>query len=313
MTREIEDIIKNKAFDELTVDERKRVGELAENEEEYAAMQWFLLAAGASFQATKITASPKVKTRVMEHLTTSANKKGFWLNSVGVFMLPQGKPLYKKPAFQLAIAATFVIGFLFYFNQALPNNELALNNTVPEQNDQTKPLDANPSQSELNNQLESGQVATRFLDSSAQSASDEGLFPSANFSPQANMNESPRLVSEFNDLSQMESEASAEEIQVVDFLKADAALEEKSMLTDEAVSEEINRIEQTKKRNEIIATDNEVSEKDRNKAKAETNSFSFDLTAAAPAGIDNSNEEITPKALHIDKTKELNQLFFIAK
>ena len=31
MTKEVEDIIKNKAFSELTADEKERVGELAQN------------------------------------------------------------------------------------------------------------------------------------------------------------------------------------------------------------------------------------------------------------------------------------------
>ena len=96
-------------------------------------MQWFLNGTISAVATDKITPSADLKKKVMAHLTDGADKKGFWLNSVGVFMFPDGKQFYKKPGFQLGLAAAVVIGFLFFVNRDFQSANLAVNKTTDQQ------------------------------------------------------------------------------------------------------------------------------------------------------------------------------------
>ena len=113
MTGNVEDIIKNKAYFELNAEELEAVKEYATTEEEYEDMKWFLLNVGEAVQASKIEASADLKGRVMETLTATTKSKGSWMNSTVVFLFPQDKRFYQKPAFQMFVAAAIIILGIF--------------------------------------------------------------------------------------------------------------------------------------------------------------------------------------------------------
>lgn len=127
MIKDVEDIIRNKSYFELSTEELEMVKDLVGSEEEFNQMKWFLIEADSALATEKIEASPELEKRVLAHLTESKRKGGFWLNSVGVFMLPEGKRFYQKPAFQLGIAAALVVGFLFFYDGSIDNSQLAVN------------------------------------------------------------------------------------------------------------------------------------------------------------------------------------------
>lgn len=319
MTKEIEDIIKNKAFNELTADERKRVGDLAQNEEEYAHMQWFLVSASASFQANKINASPKVKSRVMEHLASASEKKGFWLNSVGVFMLPQGQPLYKKPAFQLGIAAALVVGFLFYFNQTLPSNQMAVNDVETIQNEETERFDSLSQMEEANK--DAREVATSETQTRAETLrlNDQTVLSPVMVEEMDVIEDHEALVEqEMQDLHYFDAKVvNLEEPGRDKSLKEAEQAQEKLEIVDAAddvVGTSGYRSNLNKKRADSFAAVDAEVVKDSDENKNERLHVSPAVNAgSAPGEAAISTEEITPKSLHIDKTKELNQLFFIVK
>lgn len=311
MTKEVEDIIKNKAFSELTADERERVGELAQNEEEYSTMQWFLIAAAGSFESSKITASPKMKPRVMEHLSAVIDKKGFWLNSVGVFMLPKGEPVYKKPLVQLGLAAALVVGFLVYFNQTLPEDNLALN----ERSEEMKLV-------EDSNQLIEPTGSEQLIDSNQEFGMKQQENGRMSNDEADIIGETEQL--ELNQLNAIEMAPSiAEDLDLKDYEEiiseneAEGAIitqfkEDKARLHGEVVD--------AVKKEESSIRSNKVAEIEEEKVVS-----TVSTSATAPAAVANEyfaatadsfsedQEEIIPKSLHIDKTKELNQLFFIVK
>ncbi len=315
MTKEVEDIIKNRAFNELTVDERQRVGELAQNEEEYAEMQWFLLTATRTFESSKVTASPKMKSRVMEHLSSVSDKKGFWLNSVGVFMLPKGEPLYKKPLVQLGLAAALVVGFLAYYNQTLPENNLALNETVQEETFPNVPEE----------------TAEPFVGSTLQNRSEE--VQQQEMEMDGDLRENPQIMN-LNDevaIGQYKDAVMAEPSMTVDEdIEVSPVPENKAFAADIATEIEEERSKATSnKRNDIVVDamlkeDNTNLEKRMEMSDAEEvvasetfvsspGATSESLFATGSNFSASAQDQIIPKSLHIDRTKELNQLFFIVK
>ena len=311
MTKEVEDIIKNKAFSELTADEKERVGELAQNEEEYSTMQWFLVAAAGSFESSKITASPKMKPRVMEHLSAVGDKKGFWLNSVGVFMLPKGEPVYKKPLVQLGLAAALVVGFLVYFNQTLPEANLALN----ERGEEVKSV-------EDSNKLHAPLTSEQLIDSNQEFGMNLQENNQMSNKDQDAVGETDQVgLSRLGDVEMAPSVMEGiqvddqESIMVEDELEevvANQFAEEKARVRDDVVD--------AVKKEESFIRSNKVAEMEEEKEVS-----TVSTSATAPGAVANGyfaasadsfsedQEVIIPKSLHIDKTKELNQLFFIVK
>ena len=113
MNGNVEDIIKNKQFFELTQEELKLVGEYVQTEEEFDEMKWFLLNVGEAFEADKVEASADLKSRVMDRLAEPKREKGIWLNSVGAFLWTKEKQFYQQPVFQMGLAALLIVGFIF--------------------------------------------------------------------------------------------------------------------------------------------------------------------------------------------------------
>lgn len=369
MTKEVEDIIKNKAYIELTDNERERVGEWAQNEEEYNNMKWFLTGTAGAFSSGKIQASPGLKKGVMQHLTESKKKKGFWLNSVGVFMLPEGKKFYQKPAFQLGVAAVAVVGFLFFFNNNLDEDSLAVNDE-PVNTDTVieRVLDA-----DNNEQLPAQDLAN-------EDAMDKGKKDDPELEISTNGNNSQHFFNENANHSEGERDRifevpmeeveedgymdyapapvveKAEEIVAeVEDVEADVvnSMDEVTMTDDEDYrelnesllrgneSQQLKDAEGTTNLGQTVTTesdDNLLFKRDNVKNKSERadverkkrvfNKFSDNSEAVADMEEEASEEEpgavvggadvssgewIVPKSMHINKTKELNQLFHIEK
>ncbi len=311
MTKEVEDIIKNKAFSELTADERERVGELARNEEEYSTMQWFLVAAAGSFESSKITASPKMKPRVMEHLSAVGDKKGFWLNSVGVFMLPKGEPVYKKPLFQLGLAAALAVGFLVYFNQTLPEDNLALNELSEEAKlveDSNKLLAPSTSERVIdsNEELGMNQQKNNLMSNKDLDAVGEndyfGLSRLGNLEMEAPVMEAIQL----NDQESIIVEDDFEEVLANQFA-ADKARARDDLVDAVKKEDSVNRFYKQSE----VAEGKEVSAVSNSATAA--GAVASGYFAESADSFSGDQKVIIPKSLHIDKTKELNQLFFIVK
>lgn len=340
MTKEVEDIIKTKAYFELSADELKQVSEYAQTEEEYVNMQWFLNGAAGVFATDKIEASPDLKKGVMAHLTESKKKKGFWLNSVGVFMLPEGKKFYQKPAFQLGIAAVAVLGFLFFFNNNMNESTLASNdlkveeNTLEESNQPSTPVDtrADGDQQEdideLNKDLERDQLVNLQDEEILGLVVEQELTEELNEMTTDSYESEPEMAPPpliFEEISIVEDEE-----EVAESIDLDDEVERK---TEEAiVSVETEKLNNTSESNgsgffkrdrSKNKTQKSAVELDKKEVSQEDAVVSSDLAPAADSSVPGttnlggnsgySNEWITPKSLHINKTKELNQLFYIEK
>lgn len=129
MIKEAENIILNKEYFELSEEELATVSELVQNAEEYEEMKWFLASTQQALVSDKIEASPDLKRRVMEHLEQPKEDRKFWLNGVVVFLFPEDKKFYQKPAFQMSLAALLIIGFLMVYDRPFQENDMAINDS----------------------------------------------------------------------------------------------------------------------------------------------------------------------------------------
>ena len=139
MIKEVENIILNKEYYELTAEELASVSELVENAEEYEEMKWFLSTTQQALVSDKIVASSKLKKDVLAHLNQPKNERKFWLNSVIPFLFPEDKKFYQKPAFQMSMVAFLLIGFIMFYPSGMNTHQVALNEDVFE-NDNTSGL-----------------------------------------------------------------------------------------------------------------------------------------------------------------------------
>ena len=137
MKASVEDIIRTKAYFQLTPDELVLVKEYAATAEEYDEMRWFLQNVNDAFQSQKIDASPGLKTRVMEHLEKSDKKVGVAPGGVRRFFFPQGASIIQMPGFQLAAAAAVVIGVFIVIGNPLEDqaSDLAVNDKITSEQD----------------------------------------------------------------------------------------------------------------------------------------------------------------------------------
>ena len=132
MIKEAENIILNKEYFELSADELATVSELVQNAEEFDEMKWFLASTQGMVAQEKITATPELKQKVMDHLNQSESKRKFWLNGVIPFMLPEHKKFYQKPAFQMGMAALVVAGIFLFMPDNMKQYSVAMNERVEE-------------------------------------------------------------------------------------------------------------------------------------------------------------------------------------
>ena len=128
MITEVENIILNREYFELSEEELKAVNELVQNAEEYEEMKWFLASTQKVIAGEKIEVTPHLKDKVIGHLNQAKSGRTFWLRRAGVFLWPINKEVYKRPAFQMSLAALLLIGFLMVYNRDIaPEGTMAIN------------------------------------------------------------------------------------------------------------------------------------------------------------------------------------------
>ena len=347
MTKEVEDIILNKSYEDLSAAELEAVNELVSSAEEYEEMKWFLASTQQALANEKIKASPELKKKVMEHLNQDKGERVFWWNSVLVFLFPEDKAFYRKPAFQLTVAAVLVVGFLLVFNPGLEvNQEMALNKEAEE--DTVQPVTT-----------EENEEATSEDDSFAETSDSEELDDLSKDLPGDGSSGTRDVVTFGNDKLTGDKSDVAEGASEIDEPESPAIthdgyygepleLEETATLADE--SEDVqpapdddkdanNRIvnnnttstgavrENDKKAEVAESTTVEAKKKDRSslfsrkesKVSQESNNVPVEeqqgadysdadaLGGAQPKG--ESKEEIRPYSMHVNEVKELKQLF----
>ncbi|MCC7452706.1 MAG: hypothetical protein IT222_00960 [Crocinitomix sp.] len=305
MIKDIEEIIRSKSYFELSKEELEAVSEFAQNEEEYVNMQWFLNGTISAVAADKITPSADLKKKVMAHLTDGADKKGFWLNSVGVFMFPDGKQFYKKPGFQLGLAAAVVIGFLFFVNRDFQSANLAVNKTTDQQ---ITPIATSAalidSMEEQGNQRErldnrADQVPSPIIIDGEESVNDYQLDESpfeasdrVSYSIEDDVSESEAVY-----LYSVDAPATEDVPQFVEDHKMVLA---ESKVDNFAKKEKHDPVEKAAK-DVVPGTSEGIAAAD------------YDKLTDKNLGAASASEIIVPKSIYIDKTKELNQFFSIEK
>lgn len=305
MIKDIEEIIRTKSYFELSKEELEAVSEFAQNEEEYVNMQWFLNGTISAVATNKITPSADLKKKVMAHLTDGANKKGFWLNSVGVFMFPDGKQFYKKPGFQLGLAAAVVIGFLFFVNRDFQSANLAVNKSTDQQitpiATSTALIDSMEEQGNrrerLDNQAE--QVPSPIIIDGEESVNhyqlDESPFEASDrvsYSIEPTVSESEAVYSYTIDAPDME--------EAPQFVEDHKMVLAESKVDNFAKKEKHDPVEKAAK-DVVPGTSEGIAAAD------------YDKLTDKNLGAASASEIIVPKSIYIDKTKELNQFFSIEK
>jgi hypothetical protein len=306
MIKDIEEIIRSKTYFELSKEELEAVSEFAQNEEEYVNMQWFLNGTISAVAADKVTPSADLKKKVMAHLTDGADKKGFWLNSVGGFMFPDGKQFYKKPGFQLGLAAAVIIGFLFFVNSDFQSANLAVNKNT------NKQINLIATGADLADSMEARGNLMKNLDKPTDQAP----------SPMMLQDEEDVMRDQIDDIR---LEAPADRVSYS--IQADVSESEAVYLytVDAPAMEEVLQFTTD---NKIVLAESKTDNFAKKEKHDPVEKASKDVVPGSSEGIAaadydrltdmnliavSASEIIVPKSIYIDKTKELNQFFYIEK
>jgi hypothetical protein len=235
------------------------------------------------------------------------NKKGFWLNSVGVFMFPDGKQFYKKPGFQLGLAAAVVIGFLFFVNRDFQSANLAVNKTTDQQ---IAPIAT--STALIDSMEEQGNQRER-LDNQAELVPSPILIEDEEAVVSDQMDVSfvwkRRSIGQAIQLKPTVSESEAVysyTIEAPDMEVAPQFVEDHKMVLAES---KVDNFAKKEKREPV-----EKAAKDDAPGSVEgVAAADYDKLTDKNLIATTASETIVPKSIYIDKTKELNQFFSIEK
>lgn len=142
MAQDVFDIIKNKEFHELSVDEMKEVMECCETQDEFYSMKNVLNEVD-SMMVKDLRPSGKTKENLdMIFDEVHSTKTRVWYSSIGAVIIPMNKPIHKQPLMYIAamLVALFFIypfgGDQFNTNQQA-NPTVAVNQEVQEEPIQT--------------------------------------------------------------------------------------------------------------------------------------------------------------------------------
>lgn len=320
MIKEIEEIIKHKAYIELTSDERAAVSEWVEGEDAFNEMKWFLTETEQGLNSEKIEASSALKKGVMAHLTESKKRKGFWLNSAPLVVVGNSKKIYQKPLFQLAVAACLVVGFLIVFNSNLKEDTLVMND---------------PKEYELENQIVEDEMflsddngLSKDLDE-LQDMVEEEKEEIEVVQPSIVVNENNEFLSLDSEIEAVEEPEIVEEMQGYSFSVQDAdavyymddeVLKEEPVLKEKAELEELSDEVVLEEDVYRVSDKVEKSGNSRRDRKKRFSSVLADVSSSPPPSAElntdalkEGKEQIIPKSMHIKETPELDNLFFIVK
>lgn len=124
---DMEQLLHEKGFDELTEAEKAFVLKHIQDAEEYESMRAMLMNIRESLAVEEdFMPDAGLKSSLMAQFEKQ-NGKVVYLNQSNGFFFPKGRPFYKSPAFQLAVAASIVIAFFMYvpFNNTQAPSQLA--------------------------------------------------------------------------------------------------------------------------------------------------------------------------------------------
>ena len=145
-TYNIEELLENKTYEELTVDEREFVNQQIDTPQEFAEMKATLLSIKKiAKQQNTISPLATTKEHLMKMMKGKENRKiWFSLNGIANFLFPSNVPLFKKPGLQFATLAMLLLLVVnIGWDQLSTPKELAVNTT-------TKDLSAEPNRVERN-------------------------------------------------------------------------------------------------------------------------------------------------------------------
>ena len=145
MKKELEQLIINKYYFELTPNEKEALHEWCATEDEFIQLKQVF----EQIEGLKVsnTFSPKRETKQsLDDLFAAKHNKNtrvIWLNSIGIALYPKDKPLFQRPlAYAAAIGIIALIATPFFFDNTLPSKpslaQVENNNPAQTSNSKTK-------------------------------------------------------------------------------------------------------------------------------------------------------------------------------
>lgn len=131
MTKEIENIILNKEYIQLTPEEKELIHEFAETEVDFEQLKFVLM----QVNSTRKSEMPKVDKSVKGRLDslfdqTYSAKRLVWYNRLWLFLWPEETRIYARPMFQLATMVVLILGVVTFVPFSSTESRLALNEPV---------------------------------------------------------------------------------------------------------------------------------------------------------------------------------------
>lgn len=108
----IEQMVLEKEYEQLTIEEKEEIREFISNEEEYAQFRMTLLMA-SDVKTENIQPKEATKASLMQMMENSRPERKIWYNSMGAFFFPEDKPAFAKPGVYAALAAILLLVFVF--------------------------------------------------------------------------------------------------------------------------------------------------------------------------------------------------------
>lgn len=215
MIEELEKIVIEKSYLELTLEEKSDLQEWISSEEEFNQMK--MMFSGLSMQKSnmeEVKPSTNLKNRLLaEFENTYSHKRLAWYNRLGLFLWPAEKPWHRKPAFQMvAVACLLVLVITVAPNISPENTQMAkqevsekendlIREKIVEESNDNKEYIRQQNNSDTKNQLN---VSTDQKENQFQSTEDELVFKDADL----NRDLDSRLAEPFMNRDKEELEAS---------------------------------------------------------------------------------------------------------
>lgn len=133
----IDELLRQKPWQELVADEKAYALSLVESEAEYNALRQTMLLIDSNVREEEVLVpNPRIKENLLRQFETDGRTKVIWLNSVAAWLIPTEKKIYQMPIAQIAATVAIVFGTTLAFNAIteLQNNDMMANNEfVPEE------------------------------------------------------------------------------------------------------------------------------------------------------------------------------------
>jgi len=124
---DIEQIIKNKSFTDLSANELNAIKDMANSEEEFNQIKSVLNQSALYFESNKIKASESMHAEFLTNLNPISPAKTSWLTSFFSFLFPADKSWFQYPALQFSTLILILFGVFTLFESPFKQNDLAVN------------------------------------------------------------------------------------------------------------------------------------------------------------------------------------------